>query len=80
MWVRLCSQCHHVVGSVGDPSDCGPAESQVGVVESGLLWRHGPWRERDHLEAAILDWVSWFNTVLAEQLHYRYRAAIAEAG
>ena len=48
--------------------------------------------DRDHLEAAVLDWVDWFNTerpheaiddltpIAAEELHYRYRASLAEAG
>ena len=68
------------------------AESQIGVFKSELVWPHGPWRDRDHLEAAVLDWVTWFNTerphesiddltpLAAEQLHYRYRAALARTG
>jgi putative transposase len=68
------------------------AESQSGLFKSELIWPHGPWRDRDHLDAAVLDWVAWFNTershgsiddltpVAAEQLHYRHRAALAEAG
>jgi putative transposase len=80
------------VGSVGDAYDNALAESQIGLFKSELIHRHGPWRDRDHLEAAVLDWVDWFNTerphesiddltpVQVEKLHYRYRAALAEAG
>jgi len=80
------------VGSVGDAYDNALAESQIGLFKSELVWPHGPWRDRDHLEAAVLDWVTWFNTerphesiddltpVQVEDLHYRYRASLAEAG
>jgi putative transposase len=80
------------VGSVGDAYDNALAESQIGLFKSELIWPHGPWRDRDHLEAAVLDWVSWFNTerahesiddltpIQVEALHYRHRASLAEAG
>jgi putative transposase len=32
------------------------------VFKSELIHPNGPWRDRDHLEAAVLDWVHWFNT------------------
>jgi hypothetical protein len=65
-------------------------EPQIGLFKSELIWPHGPWRDRDHLEAAVLDWVTWFNTerahesiddltsVAAEELHYRCRTGLAE--
>jgi putative transposase len=80
------------VGSVGDAYDNALAESQIGLFKSELIWPHGPWRDRDHLEAAVLDWVNWFNTErphesiddltpnAVEDLHYRYRTRLAEAG
>ena len=80
------------VGSVGDAYDNALAESQIGLFKSELIWPHGPWRDRDHLEPAVLEWVHWFNTerphesiddltpVQVEDLHYRYRASLAEAG
>jgi putative transposase len=80
------------VGSVGDAYDNALAESQIGLFKAELFWPHGPWRDRDHLEAAVLDWVDWFNNdrphesiddltpVQAEELHYRYRASLAETG
>jgi len=79
------------VGSVGDAYDNALAESQIGIFKSELIYPHGPWRDRDHLEAAVMDWVHWFNTerthesiddftpAQAEQLHYQYRAGLAEA-
>lgn len=80
------------VGSVGDAYDNALAESQIGLFKSELIWPHGPWRDRDHLEAAVLDWVEWFNTerphesiddltpIQVENLHYRYRTGLAETG
>jgi putative transposase len=80
------------VGSVGDAYDNALAESQIGLFKSELIWPHGPWRDRDHLEAAVLDWVDWFNNqrphesiddltpVQVEDLHYRYRTGLAETG
>jgi putative transposase len=80
------------VGSAGDAYDNALAESQIGLFKTELFHPHGPWRDRDHLEPAILDWVTWFNTerphesvgdftpVAAEHLHYRYRASLDQAG
>ena len=80
------------VGSVGDAYDNALAESQIGLFKTELFHPHGPWRDRDHLEPAILDWVTWssterphesvddFTPVAAEQLHYRYRASLNQAG
>jgi putative transposase len=79
------------VGTVGDAYDNALAESQIGLFKTELFHPHGPWRDRDHLEPAVLDWVTWFNSerphesigdltpAAAEQLHYRYRASLAEA-
>lgn len=50
------------VGSAGDAYDNALAESQIGLFKTELFHPHGPWRDRDHLEPAILDWVTWFNT------------------
>jgi putative transposase len=80
------------VGSVGDAYDNALAESQIGLFKAELIWPHGPWRDRDHLEPAVLDWVDWFNNerphesiddltpIQVENLHYRYRTGLAEAG
>jgi putative transposase len=80
------------VGSVGDAYDNALAESHMGVYKSELIHSYGPWKDRDHLEAATLDWVHWFNTsrphesiqdltpIQAEQTHYTHRTRLAEAG
>ena len=49
------------IGSVGDSYDNALAESAIGLFKTELHRRHGPWRNLDHLELAILEWVDWFN-------------------
>ena len=44
------------IGSVGDSFDNALADSVNGLYKSELIWPHGPWRDRDHLEPAVLDW------------------------
>ncbi len=78
------------VGSVGDAYDC-PGRIADRPVQNRAVPPSRPWRDREHLKPAVLDWVTWFNTerphqsisdltpVAAEQLHYRYRASLAEA-
>ena len=90
-WVPLLTAEIARGAGFGDAYDNALAESQIGLFKAELFHPHGPWRDRDHLEPAILDWVTWFNTerphesiddltpVAAEQLHYRYRASLAEA-
>ena len=44
--------------------------------ELGFL--EGTWRDREHLEAATVDWVHWLNTRrLHSMLHYMSRAEVA---
>ncbi|WP_313663102.1 IS3 family transposase [Cellulosimicrobium cellulans] len=50
------------VGSVGDAYDNALAESQIGLYKTELIRPEGPWKGLDHVEAATLDWVHWFNT------------------
>jgi putative transposase len=54
--------------------------------------RHGPWRTVEHVEAATLKWVDWFNRhrllevngdlppVELENAHYRHTTCLTEAG
>ena len=37
------------------------AETVNGLYKSGLVYRRGPWRGREDLELATLEWVDWFN-------------------
>ena len=80
------------VGSVGDAYDNALAETTIGLYKTELFHAEGPWRDRDHVEAATLEWVHWYNTertheaiddltpVAAEHLHYRFRATLNQAG
>src|SRR3990170_6664986 len=49
------------VGSRGDSYDNALAESVIGLYKAELVYRRGPWRGRDDLELATLQWVDWFN-------------------
>lgn len=49
------------VGSTGDAYDNALAETINGLYKTELINRHGPWKSRQQLELATLDWVHWFN-------------------
>ena len=49
------------VGSVGDAYDNALAESTIGLFKNELIHRKGPWRGRDQVELATLEWVDWYN-------------------
>ena len=80
------------VGSVGDAYDNALAETTIGLFKTELIKPQGPWRDLDQAEAATLEWVHWYNTershqatddltpVAAEEIHYRFRAALEQAG
>lgn len=48
-------------GSVGDSYDNALAETVIGIYKTELVTRHGPWRDRDHLELATLEYIDWYN-------------------
>jgi len=80
------------VGSVGDAYDNALAETTIGLYKTELIRAEGPWRDVSQVEAATLEWVHWYNTertheaiddltpAAAEQLHYRFRATLEQAG
>jgi putative transposase len=80
------------VGSVGDAYDNALAETVIGLFKTELIRRRGPWRGVEHVEAATMDYVHWFNTqrlfeangdmppVELEAAHYRHNSPLAEAG
>jgi putative transposase len=37
------------------------AESVIGLYKTEVIRRQGPWRDRDSVEFATLNWVDWFN-------------------
>ena len=49
------------IGSVGDSYDNAMAESIIGLFKTELIGRRGPWRGRDAVELATLEWVDWYN-------------------
>jgi len=49
------------VGSRGDSYDNALAETINGLYKAELIHRRGPWRTRESVELATLEWVSWFN-------------------
>jgi len=50
------------VGSTGDAYDNALAETVNGLYKTEVIRRLGPWRSRQQLELATLEWVHWFNT------------------
>lgn len=80
------------VGAVGDALDNALAESVIGLFKTELIRRRGPWRTVEHVEAATLHWVDWFNQhrllevngdlppVELERAHYRQTNGLTETG
>jgi putative transposase len=74
------------VGSVGDSFDNALAETVIGLFKTEVIHRLGPWRSREAVEIATLEWVDWFNTrrllepighVPPAEAEDRYYAALA---
>jgi putative transposase len=49
------------IGSVGDAYDNALAESTIGLYKTELINRDAPWRDRDQVEVATLEYVDWYN-------------------
>jgi putative transposase len=49
------------VGSKGDSYDNALAETINGLYKAELIHRRAPWKTRDAVELATLEWVFWFN-------------------
>jgi transposase InsO family protein len=49
------------VGSTGDSYDNARAETINGLYKAEIIHRRGPWKTREAVELATLEWVSWFN-------------------
>ena len=59
------------VGSKGDSYDNALAETINGLYKVELIHRRGPWKTREAVELATLEWVAWFNHVrLLEPIGY----------
>lgn len=50
------------VGSKGDSYDNALAETINGLYKAELIHRRAPWKTRESVEMATMEWVSWFNT------------------
>lgn len=49
------------VGSKGDSYDNAMAEALNSLFKAELVRNKGPWRDIDHLEIAVAEWVDWYN-------------------
>jgi transposase InsO family protein len=49
------------VGSKGDSDDNALAETINGLYKTELIHRRAPWKSREAVELATLEWVSWFS-------------------
>ncbi len=77
------------VGSRGDSYDNALAETINGLYKAELIHRRAPWKTRQAVELATLEWVAWFNhhrllepigyipPAEAEANYYRQRAEAA---
>ena len=79
------------VGSKGDSYDNALAETINGLYKAELIHRRAPWKTKEAVELATLEWVAWFNNhrllepigyippAEAEANYYRYLASQATA-
>jgi putative transposase len=77
------------VGSKGDSYDNALAETINGLYKAELIHRRAPWKTKEAVELATLEWVSWFNNhrllepighvppAEFEQAYYRHLAELA---
>ena len=49
------------VGSKGDSYDNALAETINGLYKAELIHRRAPWKTKEVVELATLEWVAWFN-------------------
>ncbi len=49
------------VGSRGDSYDNALAETINGLYKAEVIHRRGPWKTKQSVELATLEWVAWFN-------------------
>lgn len=49
------------VGSAGDAYDNAMAETINGLYKTEVINRRAPWKTKEAVELATLEWVAWFN-------------------
>ena len=68
------------VGRKGDSYDNALAETINGLYKAEVIHRRGPWKTKQAVELATLEWVAWFNHHrLMEPLGYRTPAEFEAA-
>jgi putative transposase len=77
-----------LVGSRGDSYDNALAETINGLYKAELIHRRAPWKTKEAVELATLEWVSWFNHhrllepighVLPEEFEQTYYRQLTES-
>ena len=59
------------VGTTGDSYDNALAETIIGLYKAEVIHHRGPWKGREAVEYATLEWVAWYNSQrLMEPLGY----------
>ncbi len=59
------------VGSRGDSYDNALAETINGLYKTELIYQRAPWKTREAVEIATLEWVAWYNQFrLTEPIGY----------
>lgn len=59
------------MASRGDSYDNALAETINGLYKAELIHRRAPWKTKESVELATLEWASWFNhDRLLEQIGY----------
>ena len=51
----------HGLGGEGDSYDNALAETINGLYKAELIHRRAPWKTKEAVELATLEWVAWFN-------------------
>ncbi len=51
------------MGSRGDSYDNALAETINGLYKAELIHRRAPWKTKEAVELATLEWVHWFNHI-----------------
>jgi hypothetical protein len=65
-WIQRASGGSRIepsVGSKGDRYDNALAETINGLYKVELIHRRVPWKTKEAVEFATLEWVSWFTTI-----------------
>ncbi len=54
-------RCTQTLCFKGDGYDNALAETINGLYKAEVIHRRGPWKTREAVELATLEWVAWFN-------------------